>query len=139
MCSSDLLAAEAGDVAEAAKAVAGEYTVDKARVVAHGMGVGGQMGFYLAFHARDLFRGVATTGAALTTALKEDETPARLAFFLVAGGKDPLAKAVAESRDRLTEHKFPVVYREIPEMGHQYLDAVTLRELIRWIDSLDRQ
>jgi hypothetical protein len=32
-----------------------------------------------------------------------------------------------------------VTYREIPEMGHQYLDAKTLGELVRWIDSLDRQ
>ena len=45
----------------------------------------------------------------------------------------------AESKDKLVANKFPVIYREIPELGHQYFDAVTLRELIRWIDSLDRQ
>jgi hypothetical protein len=39
----------------------------------------------------------------------------------------------------LTSHKYPVVCHEIPEMGNQYIDAVTLHELIRWIDSLDRQ
>jgi hypothetical protein len=43
----------------------GEYTIDRRCVVAHGMGVGGQMSFYLGFAARDLVRGVATTGAML--------------------------------------------------------------------------
>ena len=43
-----------------------------------------------------------------------------------------------ESKDKLVEQKFPVVYREIADMGHQYLDEKTLDELVRWIDSLDR-
>ena len=96
------------------------------------------MAFYLGFHARDLIRGVATTGAVLAENPKENVANQPLAFFLVAGGKDPLAKAIAEGKDKLTEQKFPVIYREIPEMGHQYLDEKTLEELVRWIDSLDR-
>ena len=63
----------------------------------------------------------------------------RLSFFLAAGNKDPLVKAIAESKTRLVERKFPVTYREIPNMGHQYMDEKTLKELVRWIDSLDRQ
>jgi predicted esterase len=103
------------------------------------MGIGGQIAYYLGFHARDLIRGVATTGAVLTNQPKENVAGQRLSFFIVAGGKDPLLQSIAESRNRLAEHKFPVVYHEIPEMGHQYLDSVTLHELVRWIDSLDRQ
>ena len=81
---------------------------------------------------------MATTGAALSGPAKERLLTEPLSFFLVAGGKDPLAKAVAESKDKLAEQKFPVVYHEIPNMGHQYLDLKTLEELVRWIDSLDR-
>jgi poly(3-hydroxybutyrate) depolymerase len=57
---------------------------------AHGMGVGGQMAFYLGFNKRDLFRGVATTGAALGSNPKERVANQPLSFFVVAGGKDPL-------------------------------------------------
>ena len=32
-----------------------------------------------------------------------------------------------------------MIYREIPTMGHQYLDEKTLGELARWVDSLDQQ
>ena len=39
------------------KAVLGAYTIDRARVVSHGMGVGGQMAVYVGFAARDTFRG----------------------------------------------------------------------------------
>jgi S1-C subfamily serine protease len=132
------VASEAEVVQEAVRNVLANYTIDQKRIVAHGMGVGGQMALYLGFHARDLIRGVATTGAALATPPKDRLPNEPLSFYLVAGGKDPLAKAVAETKDKLAEHKFPVVHRVIPNMGHQYLDLKTLEELVRWIDSLDR-
>jgi S1-C subfamily serine protease/predicted esterase len=133
------LASEADFVQALAHEAMEQYTVDRQRVVAHGMGVGGQLAFYLGFHHRDLVRGVATTGAILATQPKEHVAGQRLSFFIVAGGKDPLAPAIAEGKEKLTERKFPVVYREIGDMGHQYLDEKTLLELVRWIDSLDRQ
>ena len=34
-----------------------QYTIDRNRVVVHGMGVGGQMAFRLGFRARDVVRG----------------------------------------------------------------------------------
>jgi S1-C subfamily serine protease len=133
------LPSEADVVQQIVREVMGQYTVDRQRVVAHGMGVGGQMAFYVAFHARDLIRGVATTGAVLTNPPKTNVAHQRLAFFIAVGDKDPLAKAVAESKTKLVEQKFPVVYREIANRGTQYLDDATLTELVRWIDSLDRQ
>jgi len=133
------LGSEADFVNQAARAVMGEYTIDAQRVVAHGMGIGGQMAFYMGFNARDLIRGVATTGAILNNPPKDNVANQRLSFFIVAGGKDPLLEGIQQSKEKLTEHKFPVVYHEIPEAGNQYLDGVMLRELIRWIDSLDRQ
>ncbi|HJT76914.1 MAG TPA: PDZ domain-containing protein [Gemmataceae bacterium] len=132
------VAGESDFVQEAVRSVLAEYTIDRRRVVAHGMGVGGQMALYLGFHARGLVRGVATTGAALSGAPKERVVNQPVAFFLAVGGKDPLAKAVAETRDKLTGHKYSVVYREIANGGRQYLDEKTLDELVRWIDSLDR-
>jgi S1-C subfamily serine protease len=133
------LPSESDAVVQIVQEATGPYTIDRQRIVAHGMGVGGQMAFYLGFTARDQVRGVATSGAVLGTPAKDNVANQRLQFFMVAGGKDPLAKDIAESRGKLTGNKFSVVYREIPEMGHQYLDAETLRLMARWIDSLDRQ
>jgi serine protease Do len=118
--------------------VLGRYTVDRQRVVAHGMSVGGQMAYHLAFSARDIFRGVATTGAVLAKQPQDNVAQQRLSFFVVAGDKDPLAKPIKQSKDKLTERKFPVIYREIKNMGAQYLNEATLKELARWVDSLDR-
>jgi S1-C subfamily serine protease/predicted esterase len=129
---------EAEFIQQAVKDATDHYTIDKRRVVAHGMGVGGQMALYLGFHNRALLRGVATTGAALSGNPKEKINNQPLAFFLVAGGKDPLKDAIADTKSVLSEHKYSVIHREIAEMGHEYLDRKTLEELIRWIDSLDR-
>lgn len=132
------LASEAEFVQETARDVMREYTIDRRRVVAHGMGVGGQMAFYLGFNARDLVRGVATTGAVLGTQPKPPEAGQRLTFFVVAGGKDPLAKDIAGMKGQLAEQKYVTTFREVAEMGKEYLDRKTFEELSRWIDSLDR-
>jgi S1-C subfamily serine protease/predicted esterase len=124
-------------IQEAVREVLEAYTVDRQRVVAHGLGVGGQMALYLGFHDRELFRGVATTGA-VATQPKANEAGQRLAFFVVAGERDPLAKAIAEGRLKLVERGFPVTFREIAGMGRQYLNEATLAELARWIDTLDK-
>lgn len=133
------MASEADAVRGIVKELIDEFTIDRQRIVAHGMGVGGQLAFYLGFLDRDLIRGVATTGAVLASQPKENIAGQRLSFFIAGGEKDPLAPAIAESKDKLVERKFPVVYRSIAAMGHQYLDEKTLLELVRWVDSLDRQ
>ncbi|MFL5339519.1 MAG: PDZ domain-containing protein [Gemmataceae bacterium] len=132
------VASESEFIAGTARDLMNEYTIDRQRVVVHGMGIGGQMAFYLAFHARDLIRGVATSSAILATQVKETVQSQRLAFFVVAGGKDPLTPDIKKSQAALGEKKHPVIFREIAEMGREYLDRKTLEEIIRWIDSLDR-
>jgi S1-C subfamily serine protease/predicted esterase len=132
-------ASETDFVSQTIRALLDEFTIDRQRIVAHGMGDGGQMAFYLGFHARDLIRGVATSGTVMTIQPKDVVPSQRLSFYMVAGGKDPLLPGILESKKRLTDHKFPVICREIPDMGHQYLDPPTLTELARWVDSLDWQ
>lgn len=133
------IASDADFIIPTARALMNEYTIDRQRVVAHGMGIGGQFAYYLGFNSGDLFRGIATAGATMNSQPKKDQARRRLFFFVVAGGKDPLAEAIAESKNKLVEYKFPTVFKEMPEMGHQYLDDDLLHELVLWIDSLDRQ
>jgi S1-C subfamily serine protease/dienelactone hydrolase len=132
------LVSEVDFIREAVERVATEYTVDRQRIIVHGMGLGGQLALYMGMHDRDLFRGVAVTGASLTQPAKPNALNQRMAFFIVAGGKDPRIRAILDTKEKLIEQKFPVAFREIPDMGHQYLDDETLQELVRWIDSLDR-
>jgi S1-C subfamily serine protease/dienelactone hydrolase len=120
------------------KTVLGQYTIDRTRVVAHGMGVGGQMAFYVAFNARDVFRGVATVGAVLGTNPKENVANQPLSFFIAGGDKDPLIKDITESKNLLLEKRFPVFFREMKESGKEYFDAPTFTDFLAWIDSLDR-
>ena len=125
-------------VVAATRDVMKQYTVDNQRVVAHGLAVGGQMAIHLGFNHRDLFRGVASV-AASTGQMKDNVANQRLSFYLAAGALDPLVKTIAESRTKLAERRFPAFYREIPERGREYLETKYLREVVRWIDSLDQQ
>jgi S1-C subfamily serine protease/predicted esterase len=129
---------ESDSIVGLVKSVTDRYTIDKRRTVVHGMGIGGQMAFYMGFHHRPLVRGVATTGAALGSNPKERLANQPLAFFLVAGAKDPLKEQIQETQAKLKEYKFSSIYTEIEDSGHEYLDFDTLKKLVRWIDSLDR-
>ncbi len=120
------------------KSVLGQYTIDKTRVVAHGMGNGGQMAFYVGFNARDVFRGVATLGAVLGTNPKETMANQPLSFFIVGGDKDPLLKDIIENKNLLMEKRFPVIFREMKDSGKEYFDQGTFSDLILWLDSLDK-
>jgi S1-C subfamily serine protease/predicted esterase len=120
------------------RTVMGQYTIDRTRVVAHGMGNGGQMAFYVGFNSRDVFRGVATVGAVLGTNPKENIANQPLSFFIAVGEKDPLLKEIYESKTLLSERRFPVVFREMKESGKEYFDAPTFADFLAWIDSLDR-
>jgi len=124
-------------VVAATREVTERYTIDPERVIAHGLGVGGQMALHLAFHDRDLFRGAATVGAVVTQ-VKDNVADHRLSFFLAAGSLDPLAKNIAESRKKLAEAHYPALFRELPNRGREYLEDRQLRELVRWLDAMDR-
>lgn len=124
-------------VVQAINETAGRYTIDRQRIVAHGMGVGGQMAMYLGFNNRELIRGACTMGAVVTN-MKDNIAGQRLAFFLAGGELDPLLKSIAESRTKLAERKYSATFREVPGRGREYLDDATLRDVVRWIECLDR-
>jgi S1-C subfamily serine protease len=136
------IAGEADFIREMVDSIRKEYTIDPHRIVIHGMGQGGEMAFYLGFHARDLFRAVVTTGAALRNQVKPPVPNEPLAFFIAVGDKDPSLPDVRDTKAKLDEQKYPVTYREVKDLGHQYLNdewaEPTWLELLRWLDCLDR-
>lgn len=115
------------------------YTIDRQRIVLHGMGNGANFALYLAFDARDLVRGVAAIGGMMDGPPKENQPDQRLSFFLIAGAKDPNVDAIRAVKPALTAKHFPVTFQELPEHGTGYVtDATVLRELTRWLEALDR-
>lgn len=134
------VATETEGVISDINAVFGQYTIDRQRVVAHGSGIGGQMAYYLGFNARDQIRGVATVGAVLASQPKDLVPNQRLQFIIYAGEKDPIVKDIAESKPKLADKKFNVMLRILKERGKEYLneEPKAMKELVRWIDSLDR-
>ncbi len=130
---------EADDLKRDIRELLGQYTIDRQRIVVHGMGQGGNTAFFLGFDARDLVRGVATIGGMLQSQLKENIAGQRLSFFIVGGAKDPIIEGIRATQKRLAEKRFPVISHEIEDQGSGYFtDAERIRELARWIDSLDR-
>jgi len=132
------LPGESDIVSEAIQDTMKRYVIDPRRVVTHGLGVGGQMALHLGFSQRELVRGVAAVGAVITN-IKDNQPAQRLALCLAAGELDPLAKSIAESRVKLAEKKYSAIYREMPNRGREYLEDAQVRELVRWIDMLDKQ
>ncbi len=119
------------------QAIAG-FTIDRSRVVVHGMGNGGSMAMYLAFNARDLIRAAVVSGAVLNGNAKDNLPNQPLSFYVVAGDKDPLIKEIKETNEKLKSKKFPVIFRELKDFGKEYLDQKTLEEICNWLDALDR-
>src|SRR5439155_24785929 len=130
------LPGESDFVVEAVHDTMKRFVIDPRRVVAHGLGVGGQMALHLGFSERELIRGVAAVGA-VPTQIKDNQPAQRLAFFLAAGALDPLAKSVAESRVKLAEKKYSAFYLEMDNRGREYLEEAHLRELVKWMEMLD--
>ncbi|MFO0849110.1 MAG: PDZ domain-containing protein [Gemmataceae bacterium] len=131
------LASEAEEALTDIRRLADEYQIDPRRVVAHGLGTGGPMAYYLGFAARDFVRGVAVGGAPLTTQPRDPDLTRPLAFFLAAGKKDPRLANIEEGKRKLAEKGFPVFYREMPAAGPSELDAATVEALKVWLDTLD--
>ena len=63
----------------------------------------------------------------------------RSSLFLGCKYRDPLIKSIAESKTKLAQRKFPVIFRDIPNRGREYFEEAVLAEVVRWIDCLDRQ
>ena len=130
--------ADSDYVQQTLRSVLAEYTVDSRRIVAHGLGIGGEMAYYLGFHARSLVRGVATVGAHLAANPRERVANQPLSFFLVVGSKDPVLPAVKATKDKLAKYKYPVMLRVVENMGHEYLDGRLGSKKTRGTDALAR-
>jgi predicted esterase len=135
------VAGEADAVMDDLRWVRTRYTIDPKRIIAHGQGVGGQMAYYLAINKREVIRGAVPVGAVLASNPKEPVANQRIEFLVIAGAKDPLEKEIAESPKKLTDRKYKALYRIMKLTGKEYVhdDPEVFGEMVRWMDSLDKQ
>jgi serine protease Do len=125
-------------IAQAVEKVRGTYTIDDARIVAHGYQAGGSMASALAFQKRELVRGVAIVDALLAGRAPETEPIYPLAFYMTQSQAGRVkAPQVAELVKQLRAMKYPVTVKDLGKESRN-LNADELAELMRWIDTLDR-
>jgi predicted esterase len=135
------VAGEAEGVLEDVRWVRARYTIDNKRIVAHGLGVGGQMAYYLGFNQRDVIRGVVPVGAVLASNPKDPDPAKRVEFLVIGGAKDPLVGQIKEGPKKLAEKKYRAQYREMAITGKEYVndDPPVFGEMVRWMETLDKQ
>ena len=117
------------------------YTIDPKRIVAHGLGVGGQMAYYLGINQRDVIRGAVPVGAVLASNPKDPDATKRVEFLVIGGAKDPLAGQIKDGPKKLIEKKYKAQYREMAEYGKEYVneDPIVFGQMVRWMETLDKQ
>jgi S1-C subfamily serine protease len=135
------VAGEADAVMEDVRWVRTRYTIDSKRVIAHGAGVGGQMAYYLGINKREVVRGVVPVGAVLASNPKDPVNNQRVEFLVIGGAKDPLVNEIRESPKKLADRKYKAQYLEMKLSGKEYVndDADVFHQMVRWMDTLDKQ
>lgn len=114
------------------------YSIDRRRIVLHGMGAGGNLAYLLAAQEREIYRAVLTIQTPARIAPPDHEPDFRLQFFLVEQQKSPAAKAVKSTAETLRKLKFPVSYRALGGDPGTYPSPADVTEFARWVDLLDR-
>ncbi len=115
-----------------------KYAIDPARICVHGYADSGNFAAHVTFKYRDLFRAVCIAGAPIRTRPPENDPDYKLQFLFVSGDKDAKHKLVEASVAALRKLKFPVSLIAITGGEQDYPPPETLREIARWLDSLDR-
>jgi serine protease Do len=128
---------EAEAVRAVVEAMQAAYTIDPARIVAHGHAGGGQFAWFTAFKHRDLFRGIMVSSSPLRQPPPDNDPTQRQQVLLLRGEVDALRAAIDQTAAGLRKLKFPVTLTPVPEIGEQYPDAA-IESMIQWIDALDR-
>jgi serine protease Do len=116
-----------------------EYPVDRLRIVLHGEREGGTMAYWVAMRARELVRAVAVVDAPLPGrgTLPENDPSLRLAVYAATAHQARSFQRIEESIQAFHTAKYPVTKVDLGEES-RYLNDRELKDLARWMDTLDR-
>jgi serine protease Do len=116
-----------------------EFNIDRRRVAVYGQEGGGAMAWLLGLSGRDVFRGIATSAAALPRQITPppNEPSLRTAVFAAIPAAKDAAAQIAQGLEKLSDAGYPVTTITAVEAAGKLSDAQR-EELARWIDTLDR-
>jgi poly(3-hydroxybutyrate) depolymerase len=122
-----------------AERVIAEFKVDERRIVVYGQGGGGAMAWLVGLSSRDLFRGIATSAAALPRqiAVPANEPAQRLAILAAIPTTGAMAAQIGEGLENLHDAGYTVTTLTAVETTGKLTNRQR-EEIARWLDTLDR-
>ena len=124
-------------IRESIEGISGSHSIDKRRIVAHGIEQGAQMALHLALVGKTPPAGVAVLNAGWPGTVRDRMGGKLTGFLLFVGATDPSRPAVQDLFNRFYQKHYPVISRIMSQANSSYLDAGQMAELAAWIDSLD--
>lgn len=114
------------------------YRIDPRRIVAHGMGQGGELAFDLVFRHRDVYSAGMVISAPLRQMPTEGESRHVPQFLLLSQTGSPEAELVQQTNTLLQEMRLPTSLLEFEQELSGYPPEEAIETMVRWFDSLDR-
>ncbi len=114
------------------------YRIDPHRIVAHGMGQGGELAFDLVFRHRDTFAAGMIISAPMRQMPAESESRSVPQFLLLTVTGSPEAELVNQTNTLLGEMQLPTSLVPFEQELPGYPPEETVETMARWVDSLDR-
>jgi S1-C subfamily serine protease len=124
-------------IRETINGIAGSHTIDRRRLVAHGLDQGAQMALHMALVGKEAPAGVAILNAGWPGTVRDRVPGKGSAFFLFVGATDPSRPAVQDLFNRVLQKHYAVISKIMSQPNTSYLDAGQMAELAAWMDSMD--
>ncbi len=113
-----------------------KYPIDPQRVVIMGEQEGGEFGLLAALKLKDIFRGGIAIDAGLGMAPPENDIGKRQMFAILPRAGSTRLRATKNTLKNFAAKKIPTLEQAAPEGDG--LDEATVKQLVLWIDALDR-
>ncbi len=113
-----------------------KYAIDRQRVVIMGEQEGGEFALLAALKLKDKFRAGIAIDSGLGVAPPDNDVGKRQQFVILPRSGSSRLRATKNTLKNFHEKKLPTLELAAPEGDG--LDEATVRQLVQWIDSLDR-
>ncbi len=131
---------EAEFVKEVIESLKTRYNIDPHRIFLSSHANGSVFAFHLAFKYRELFRGVAVSGASIKDQPPETDPDFPLSLFFALNANNPFNRLLQPRIEAMRKMNYPTVFQLIKSKNPagDYLEKPFLEQIGRWADSLDR-
>jgi len=114
------------------------YSIDPSRIFLHTQGNGSPFACLLLSTQRDVFRGLALSGAPFVGRISEQEPETRQQIHFVCSESDKALPGIRSATDALRKLKISTTLTTVKVSSESYLQEPEIEQLARWADCLDR-